>query len=106
MPDLLDRVFQNIRAKFLAIWGTLEVFGIVGSFGISGKFEFLEILEIRKVWGENIENFGIDFGRADWHPPDDRPCMTTHKKGHGLSTGGERPCTYIYIYICGGVLSV
>ena len=44
----------------------------------------------------NLGSFGIDFERADCHPSDDRPCTTTHNKGHGLSTrGAGRP--YIYI---------
>ena len=70
-PDLVDRIFQNIRA------------------------DFLEILEIRKVRGKNFGNFGIEFGRADRHSSDDRPCTTTQLRGHGLSTGGAT----IYIYI-------
>ena len=71
-PDLVDRIFQNIRA------------------------DFLEILEIRKVRGKNFGNFGIEFGRADRHSSDDRPCTTTQLRGHGLSTGGAT--IYIYIY--------
>ena len=63
------------------------------------------MLEIRKVRGENFGNFGnfrIEFGRADRHPSDDRPCTTTQLRGHGLSTGAEGggPYIYIYIYIC------
>ena len=69
---------------------------ILAFFGNLGKFGKFGNLEIRKVRGENFGNFGIDFGRADCQASDDRPCATTHKKGHGLSTGG-RP--YIYIYI-------
>ena len=69
----MDRIFQNIRA------------------------DLLEILEIRKVRGDNFGNFGIGFGRADRHPSDDRPCATTQLRGHGLSTRGGRP--YIYIYV-------
>ena len=79
----MDRIFQNIRADFLEI------------------SEILEILEIRKVRGENFGifgNFGTEFGRADRHPSDDRPCTTTQLRGHGLSTGGGDH-TYIYIYI-------
>ena len=89
------------------VFGNFGTFGeIFGSFGILEVLEYLENLEILEFWkfwksrkfgGENIENFGIDFGRADCHPPDDRPCMTTHKKGHGVSTGGERPYTKIYM---------
>ena len=74
----MDRIFQNIRADFLEI------------------LEFSEILEIRKVRGENFGNFGIAFGRADRHPSDDRPCTTTQLRGHGVN-GAGRP--YIYIYI-------
>ena len=59
-------------------------------------FEISIILEIRQVRDDNLR---IDFGRADCHPPDDRPCATIHKKGHGLSTGGGRPYIYIYVYI-------
>ena len=53
----------------------------------------------RKVRGENFGNFGIEFGRADRHPSDDRPCTTTQLRGHGLSTGVGRAYIYIYIYI-------
>ena len=58
-----------------------------------------EILEIPKVRDNIFGNFGIDFGRADCHPSDDRPCTTSHLKGHGLSTGGGATI-HIYIYIC------
>ena len=77
----MDRIFQNIRADFLEI------------------LKITELLEIRKVRGENFGNFGIEFGRADRHPSDDRPCTTTQLRGHGLSTGGGGgPYIYIYIY--------
>ena len=80
-PDLVDRIFQNIslRADLLEIR------------------EISEIFEIRKVRGENFGNFGVEFGRADRHPSEDRPCTTTQLRGHGLSRGGGRPYTYIYI---------
>ena len=71
----MDRIFQNIRA------------------------DFLDILEIREVRGDNFGNFGIEFGRADRHPSDDRPCTTTQLRGHGLSTGGDHIYVYIYIHI-------
>ena len=61
-----------------------------GHFGNFGNFGN------RKVRGENFGNFGIEFGRADRHPSDDRPCTTTQLRGHGLSTGGGAT---IYIYI-------
>ena len=63
-----------------------------------GHFGNFEILEIRKVRGENFGNFGIEFGRADRHPSDDRPCTSTLSQGHGLSTGGDYMYIYIYIY--------
>ena len=69
----MDRIFQNIRADFL---------------------EILEMLEIRKVRGENFGNCGIEFGRAGRHPSDDRPSTTTQLRGHGLSTRGA---TILYI---------
>ena len=61
--------------------------------------EILEILEIGKLGARIFGNFGIEFGKADRHPSDDRPCTTTQLRGHGLSTGGGRPYIYIYTYI-------
>ena len=70
-----------------------------GLFGNFGSLEISEILEISEVRGENFGNFGIEFGRADRHPSDDRPCTTTQLRGHGLSTGGGGAIIYIYIYM-------
>ena len=83
------------------IFGKLENFGIFGTFK---NLELFEILEIRKIRGENIENFGIDFGRVDCHPPDDRPCMTTHKKGHDILTAGGN--VHIHRHIWRGPLYI
>ena len=74
-PDLVDRIFQNIRANFVEI----------------------SEMEIRKGRGENFGNFGIEFGRADRHQSDDRPGATTFFRGHGLSTVGGGDHTYICI---------
>ena len=70
----MDRIFRNIRADFF----------------------FFENFGNREVRGEN---FGIEFGRAERHPSDDRPCTTSQLRGLGLSTGGGGPTIYIYIYI-------
>ena len=98
------RIFQNIRADFLEISEIVEFphfpdfqnfrnFQSFQNFGNFGNFGN------RKVRGENFGNFGIEFGKADRHPSDDRPCTTTQLRAHGLSTG-EGDHTYIYIYIC------
>ena len=75
LPDLVDRIFLKHKGE------------------LSGKSVFLKFWKLWKA----ARILEIDFGRADCHPSDDRPCTTTHKKGHGLSTGGAT--IYIYMYI-------
>ena len=81
------------------LFGNFGNFGNFGKIENFGKLKILEILEIRKVRGENFVNFGIEFGRADRHRSDDRPCATTQLRGHGLSRGGGGDHIYIYMYI-------
>ena len=111
----MDRIFQNIRADFLEILKNLEIPSLSG-FPTFPKWpdlvdrifqniraDFLEILESGKL-GARIffGNFGIEFGRADRHPSDDRPCTTTHLQRQGLSILKlifRRISIYVYIYI-------
>ena len=53
----------------------------------------------RKLGARILEISELFLGGFDCHPSDDRPCTTTHLKGHGLSTGGGGDHIHIYIYI-------
>ena len=93
-----------MRADFLEI---LESHRFPDFQNISKNSETSKIFKMARPSGQDFPkhkgrlfgNFGIEFGRADRHPSDGRPCTTTQLRGHGLSTGGGRPTIHIYIYI-------